>query len=121
LGAAGRFADYLQWEAWQETRERASKTRVRTPGREIFPGSPPATTSIAKKKLSYLEAREYATLGQRIAEAEDQLKKASAAYEDPAIVSDADRLIAAQAELHRAQELVDQLYARWEELETKMS
>jgi ATP-binding cassette subfamily F protein uup len=121
LGGAGRFADYLQWEAWQETRERASKTRVRTPGREIVPGSPPATTSIAKKKLSYLEAREYAMLGQRIAEAEDQLKKASAAYEDPAIVSDADRLIAAQAELHRAQELVDQLYARWEELETKMS
>ncbi len=121
LGAAGRFADYLQWEAWQETRERASKTRVRTPGREIVPGSPPATTSIAKKKLSYLEAREYATLGQRIAEAEDQLKNSSASYEDPAIVSEADRLIAAQAELHRAQELVDQLYARWEELETKMS
>ena len=43
----------------------------------------PATTAIAKKKLSYLEAREYATLEQRIAEAEEQLKAARAAYEIP--------------------------------------
>ena len=57
---------------------------------------------MAKKKLSYLEAREYATLEQRIAEAEGELQAARTAYEDPAIASDAERLIAAQAELHRA-------------------
>jgi ATP-binding cassette subfamily F protein uup len=75
---------------------------------------------VAKKKLSYLEAREYATLEQRISEAEELLKAARSACEDPSIASDAPRLLATQAELERAQQVVDQLYARWEELETRM-
>ena len=120
LGAAGRFADYSQWETWQEERERASKTVAKNLDREAASGSSPAATPEAKKKLSYLEAREYATLEQRIAQAEEQLKAARAAYEDPAIASDAERLVATQSELHQAQQLVDQLYARWEDLETKI-
>ena len=121
FGGAGRFADYSQWEAWQQERESASKTSARALDRGTAAGTSPATTGIAKKKLSYLEAREYATLEQRIAEAEEQLKTALAAYADPAIASDAERLIAAQAELHMAQKRVDQLYLRWEELETKIT
>ncbi len=121
LGMAGRFADYLQWEAWQQERESASKTSTRAPDRRTAAGTSLATIGIAKKKLSYLEAREYATLEHRIAEAEEQLKTALAAYADPAIASDAERLIAAQAELHAAQKRVDQLYLRWEELETKIT
>jgi ATP-binding cassette subfamily F protein uup len=73
-----------------------------------------------KKKLSYLEAREYATLEQRIADAEEQLKTARAASEDPAIASDAERLIATHVQLEQAGQLVDRLYARWEELEAKI-
>ena len=53
--------------------------------------------------------------------AEEQLKTALTAYADPAIASDAERLIAAQTELHMAQKRVDQLYLRWEELETKLT
>jgi len=121
LGGAGRFADYSQWEVWQEERERASKTIAKTLDRETAVGGSTASTAIAKKKLSYLEAREYATLEQRIAEAEDQLKAARVAYEDPAIASDAERLVAAQSELHGAQQLVDQLYIRWGELESKIN
>jgi ATP-binding cassette subfamily F protein uup len=121
LGGAGRFADYSQWEVWQEERERASKTIAKILDRGTAVGGSTASTAIAKKKLSYLEAREYATLEQRIAEAEDQLKAARVAYEDPAIASDAERLVAAQSELHGAQQLVDQLYIRWEELERKIN
>ena len=121
LGAAGRFADYLQWEAWQQQRETASKTSARALDRGTTADTSPATTGAAKKKLSYLEAREYAALEQRIAEAEKQLKAALAAYADPAIASHAERLIAAQADLDMAQKRVDQLYLRWEELETKIS
>ncbi len=83
--------------------------------------NPPPAVAAARKKLSYLEAREYATLEQRIAESEEQLKAARAAYEDPTIATDAERLIASQAELVRAQQRVDQLYTRWEELEAKIS
>jgi ATP-binding cassette subfamily F protein uup len=121
LGAAGRFADYSQWEASQEERERTFKTLAKTTDRGTGHGSPSATTTTARKKLSYLEAREYAAIEQQIAEAEEQLKAAHSAYEDPAIASDAERLVSTQTELHLAQQLVDQLYARWAELETKIS
>ncbi len=121
LGAAGRFADYSQWEAWQEERERASKNVDKAPDREGKAESLAAITPAPRKKLSYLEAREYATLEQRIAKAEEQLKEARATYEDPAIASDAGKLLAAQSRLHTTQQLVDQLYGRWHELETKIS
>ena len=67
--------------------------------RKVTAGSLKRTSGAAKKKLSYLEAREYATPEHRIAEAEDQLKAARTAYADPAIANDAERLIAAQTEL----------------------
>jgi ATP-binding cassette subfamily F protein uup len=121
LGAAGRFADYSQWEVWQEDREQASKTQAKAVNHEVTDRSSEVTTPATKKKLSYLEAREYATLEQSIAKAEEQLNDARAAYEDPAIASNAERLLAAQSDFHTAQQLVDQLYARWQELETKIS
>ena len=122
LGAtSGRFADYSQWEAWQEERERVSKTDTKTSERDAKDESSAAATPASKKKLSYLEAREYATLEQRIAKAEDQLREARAAYEDPAIASNAEKLLAAQSEIHAAQQVVDELYSRWQELETKIS
>ncbi len=121
LGGAGRFADYSQWETWQRERESDSRTSAKILDRPPEAGVSPAAAGIAKKKLSYLEAREYATLEARIAEAEGQLKAAHAAYADPAIASDAERLIAAQGELSEAQERVDELYQRWEELEAKIT
>jgi len=121
LGGIGRFADYSQWEAWLQERESASKTSTKVLDREAAAGISPAATGSAKKKLSYLEAREYATLEQRIAEAEDQLTAARSAYADPAIASDAERLIAAETELRAAQQRVDRLYFRWQELEAKIT
>ena len=119
-GSVGQFADYSQWEQWLEERQRVSKAVAKTPDQETAGACSATTVTAVKKKLSYLEAREYATLEQRISEAEEQLKAARSAYEDPSIASDAARLLATQAELKRAQQVVDQLYGRWEELETKM-
>ncbi|HZC22946.1 MAG TPA: ABC transporter C-terminal domain-containing protein, partial [Candidatus Binatia bacterium] len=65
------------------------------------------------------EAREYAGMEQRIAEAEDTLQQRRANAEDPAIASDAARLLTAHAELDQAQREVDVLYERWAELERK--
>ena len=78
-----------------------------------------AAPAASRKKLSYLEAREYATIEQRIADAEADLAARRAAFEDPAIASDSAKLIRAQAELDAAQKLVDELVARWAELEEK--
>ena len=114
-GGAGRFADYSQWEAWESERRTFSRAKEKseTPRAE-------APTPSGKKKLSYMEAREYATLEERIAEAEGVLGEKRAAFEDPGIVSDAARILAAQSELEAAQKLVDALYLRWAELEQKL-
>lgn len=113
-GSAGRFADYSQWETWQSERNTVSraKEKAETPRTE--------GAASTKKKLSYMEAREYATIEERIAEAERTLGEKRIAFEDPTIVSDASRILAAQAELEAAQKNVDELYARWAELEQKL-
>jgi ATP-binding cassette subfamily F protein uup len=110
------FADYAQWESWQEERERT--TNETGPSTRVVPGlsEPPAR---AQKKLSYLEAREYAGIEQRISAAEQVLQSKRAELEDPAISSDAPRLVTAQAAMEAAQRDLDALYARWAELEEK--
>jgi ATP-binding cassette subfamily F protein uup len=116
-GSAERFADYSQWETWQAEREPASLGSVRVPARPA--ATEPATSS--KKKLSYLEAREYASIEDRVAAAEQVLDAKRNAAEDPAIASDATRLMTAHSELEEAQNAVDELYARWAELEKKQA
>jgi len=115
-GGAASFADYGQWEMWQAERKRV-RNQVEISSQPI-PGSsaPPVQ---AQKKLSYLEAREYAGIEQRITDAEQQLQSKRAALEDPAIASDGPRLVVAHAEMEAAQKDLDTLYARWSELQEK--
>ena len=118
-GDAGMFADYSQWESWLEEREQQSRSdanhaRPIARGAAAIPGARPD-----RKKLSYLEAREYDTIEQRVAEAEHILQTKREQLEDPKIVSDGPRLMTAHAELEQAQERVDTLYERWAELEKK--
>jgi ATP-binding cassette subfamily F protein uup len=117
-GNAERFADYFQWEQW--IRERQQQPARNTRIADVAP-QPTDSSSAAKKKLSYLEAREYATMEERIAAAEATLEKKRRAFEDPAIATDGARLIEAQAEMEAAQAAVDELYARWTDLEEKLS
>lgn len=117
LGSIERFADYLQWEAWQSERKQQKTKSANTPGTRAA-ASGDATAG--KKKLSYLEAREYADIEDRVAAAEDVLQHWRGVLEDPAVSTDADRLQEALAEQERAQEQVDVLYARWAELEAKL-
>jgi ATP-binding cassette subfamily F protein uup len=114
VGNAATFADYQQWEAWIEEKDRLKK-QARTPERVTAPAA------AARKKLSYLEAREWATLEDRIAGAEEALKKARATLEEPSVATDAARLQSALAEAEAAQQTVDDLFARWAELEEKQA
>jgi len=113
LGGAERFADYLQWEAWLAERKQPKEQAEK----QI---SKPTSTS-SKKKLSYLEAREWADIEDRIAAAEELLQQKKAVLEDPAVAIDAIRLQAALAGAEEAQATVDTLYARWAELEAKQA
>ena len=113
-GSAERFADYSQWEAWQEEREQSEQATSRVTAKTT---TGPSTSS--KKKLSYLEAREYSAIEELVAAAEEILDSKRVAAKDPAIASDATRLMDAHKELEEAQSEVDTLYARWAELEKK--
>ncbi len=114
-GGAESFADYRQWESWQAERQEAAASRDSA----SQPPALSATKTSAKRKLSYQDARDYATIEQRVAEAEQVLEAKRAQLEDPSIASDGPRLLSAQSELEAAQEAVDDLYARWAELEKK--
>ncbi len=117
-GGADSFADYGQWEAWQVQR---SKVEVAKSGGLPSNGSggSSAPRATAKKKLSYLEAREYAAIERRVEEAEALVQAKREELEDPANATDASRLVTAQAAMETAQEQLDLLYARWAELEKK--
>jgi ATP-binding cassette subfamily F protein uup len=117
-GSADSFADYSQWESWQAERKQPART-ARSSGNQSGRGTLAAGPAASKKKLSYLEAREYATIEQRVAEAEQALQEKRAQLEDPAIASDGPRLVRAHAEMDDAQKLADELYSRWAELEQK--
>jgi len=116
-GGAESFADYSQWEIWQAESRHSSKGEARSTPRSATSGE----SSSAKTKLSYLEAREYSSIEERVAEAEKVLQAKREQLEDPAIASDGPRLLAAHAEMEEAQDKVDELYARWSELEKKKS
>jgi ATP-binding cassette subfamily F protein uup len=116
-GGADTFADYAQWEAWQAQRSKSDAATTTTS--QMPSGSTSAAPTTARKKLSYLEAREYATIEQRVEEAEQLVQAKRAELEDPANAMDAPRLVNAQAALDAAQQALDALYARWAELEKK--
>jgi ATP-binding cassette subfamily F protein uup len=115
-GSGESFADYSQWDLWQKSNkepEQRSDRNAPVPAVLLEQASP------AKKKLSYMEGREYESIEQRVSEAETLLQKRREQIEDPAIASDGPSLLKASAELEEAQDAVDILYARWAELERK--
>jgi len=108
-GGAESFADYSQWEAWQ---------RQPVPDVKATAAQDKRSTS-SKKKLSYLEAREYAGIEDRVTAAEEQVARERGVVEDPAVAIDAVRLQAALEAMEKAQTALDELYTRWAELEAK--
>jgi ATP-binding cassette subfamily F protein uup len=121
LGKAERFADYSQWEAWQRLQLAKAKPAAATTGSRLSPASDAVQAASPKKKLSFKEVREFASIEERIAQAEEQLRVKQAALEDPEVMGDRVRLQDALSEMGEAQKTVDQLYLRWEELEQKQS
>ena len=117
-GGAQPFADYAQWEQWQTQREK-SDTRSDTAKTATTAQTPVTSAAPTRKKLPYLEAREYATIEQRVEEAEEFVRAQRAELEDPANATDAPHLVSAQTALDAAQQALDALYERWAELENK--
>jgi ATP-binding cassette subfamily F protein uup len=115
-GGAQTFADYSQWEQWFLLQEQGGDEKpIAKPVQSATPDPVPT----AKKKLSYLEAREFAGIEERVEAADARLEAAKARVNDPEIAVDAAKLTEALAEMEAAQAEVDALYARWAELTEK--
>jgi ATP-binding cassette subfamily F protein uup len=110
-GGVEFFAELAQWERANATKK--PKAKAATPAKT-------ASAEPAKKKLSYMEAREWAQIEERVAAAEHKLSAARDALENPAIVSDPVRLTEAAQHIDTVQAEVDVLYERWAELGSKL-
>ena len=112
-GAAGIFADYSQWE-----QSRSVRTKPKPAAKEI-PEPSSTATNATKKRLSYLDSREWESMEEKILRAEETLEQKKSAVQEAA--ADASRLPQAYQEMLDAQQEVDRLYARWAELEAKLN
>lgn len=117
-GNAAKFADYAQWEEWKE-----EGARGQGPGSSEKPSGLPASTqapkAVGKKKLSYMEQREFDAIESRVEEADVRLDEARMRVADPSVVIDSKALIEAMMELDAAQAEHDAIYERWAELTEK--
>ncbi len=112
-GNAGSFADYGQWEEWQRANRVTGRSGAATPAPTNGNGAG------KKKKLSYMEQREWDGMEAQIEAAEALLAEKHAGVDDPRVATDADALNAALAAAAEAQEMLDRLYERWGELGAK--
>ncbi len=113
-GGSEIFADYSQWEQTLQQQQSRKTVKVgKEPGRAPQPVSP-------KKRLSYMETREWDGIEDRIAEAEQEVEAKRMAMHAQEIVSDARRLHEAYEALQVAEQTVHDLYTRWGELGAKL-
>jgi ATP-binding cassette subfamily F protein uup len=106
------FAELSQWEQASQTKKPAPKA---TSKEQAAPATP------AKKKLSWKEAREYEQMEDLVTQAEELLDQKRTRLELHEVTSDPARLTTAVNEMDAAQDAVDQIYARWAELEAKQA
>lgn len=110
-GGCRRFADFRQWLDDLQATAR--------PEREAKGKSVKAAAVVKKKKMTLGEELELAQMEEKIALAEESLARCHQQVDLPEIQSDPERLTAGCLALQQAQDEVDRLYRRWEELEAK--
>ena len=113
-GNAALFADYLQWEQWRERTAATTESKPVSSSPAKSTPSPPA-----KKKLSYMEQREFDSIDASIEAADERLAAAKRRIEDPAVTTDSAALTEALAELEAAHSDHDRLLERWVKLSEK--
>ena len=111
-GRTSLFADLHQWQAWHASQFEGGRARDASGAAKSSAGA-----SQKRKKLSYKEQRDWETLESRILEAENQLNALGAEANRPHVVSNAARSLELHAAMEQKRSEIEQLYARWAELE----
>jgi ATP-binding cassette subfamily F protein uup len=112
-GGHGYVADVAQWEAIR-AEQQAEEARA---AREQTNAAQPARA--AAPRLSSSERRELSQMESKIEAADAAVAEMEAKLHDPAVASDHAKLQETWNALEAAKQKVEQLYARWEELEAR--
>jgi len=121
-GPARRFGDYDQWRRHRAEVRRRAKERAKAEAEARRAAQAPAGGGAGRsKKLSYREQQEFDRMEGAIEAAEGRVDALEARVADPEVMADHAAHEAAYSELHAAQQEVERLYARWEELEAKQT
>ncbi len=110
-GKTAFYADMNQWQQAQQSKSlegTASKKASKSQMKHIDKHT---------NKLSHKERKELSRIGESIEKANDQVDAIKAQMNDPATQSKPERLLALSEQLEAAEEKVEKLYRRWEELD----
>jgi ATP-binding cassette subfamily F protein uup len=114
------FADYQQWEEWKGSDQRyVANQQAAANSSQRASSSTNATAPSSKKKLSYLEQREFDGIEALVDKADARMAAAHDRLDDPAVVTNPTALTEALAEMEAAQAEHDAVYQRWAELTEK--
>jgi ABC transport system ATP-binding/permease protein len=116
-GGAQAFAEYSQWEQSQNGRKQPRNGNAKQNG----DSQAETRAKSVKKRLSYLEAREWETIEALVHAAEAHLAEKENALQDPAVNTNPELLQKTYDESRVAATEVDRLYSRWAELSDKAS
>ena len=121
-GRVTPFADLAQWQVWHKAQMSTRGSRKADGKAERKPEGQSGASAVPKrKKLSFKDQRDWDTIESRIAGTEGKLAALEAELSLPAVVTDGPRLLALQAEMDGVRREIDQLYARWAELESQQT
>ncbi|MBC7397628.1 MAG: ABC-F family ATP-binding cassette domain-containing protein, partial [Bdellovibrionales bacterium] len=106
------FTDIDQWEKW-------FKAELKKKSPEKIAGSAQSVSIKSKKKLSYKDQLEYDNMESALAKKETRLAEVDELSANPEVSSNASELQKLSAEMGALHTDIEQLYARWAELEAK--
>jgi len=113
-GKLERFADYLQWEAWQEEQNAKEAAAAKAEKKS-------SASSEKLKKLSFKEKFELENIEAKILGLEQTLATLEVESSKPETVSNASKVQDIFERIHSTQKEIETLYARWADLEKRSS
>lgn len=121
----GNWATYAAVDQWIKVRKKKDEGRSRSKGSSSGAKPTEALEALeaeplkSKAKLSYKEKQALQTIESDIAKAEKELELITAKLSDPSVIEDRQKFIDTSKDVQKLQDRVDQLYAFWEDLESR--
>lgn len=110
------FADFFQWEEFERQRQ-AERIIKSPPAQQQKSESVPTVTPKESRKLSYNEKRELEGMEKKIGDLEKEIHQLQEKIADKETAG--DKLQELCSKLHDSQQLLENLFERWQELDLK--